>query len=565
MPERERVYVRHDQDIHSIIDAVSQAESSEVDIVVPSGARILQNIVDAYLLKDAVAQAGKTVRLATNDVMGATFAERAGIKTVSLDESEDREVIEPQETIRPVTAMARSVKKSGMSDIVPKSKKIAPKKKVSLKKSSAAPIDSPPRTVVGRKEVAESKFLQNYNKPREGSFETLSFPKRKGGKKRLSAGKIITIIVVVTLFAAGAVFAQILPKAQVTIVPKKESQSFTVDIKVDKDAADASVENGIVPGEFLIDESTVSGEFKATGSESASDRARGTITIYNEFSAQPQTFIPSRFQAENGLIFRTQQNVTVPGATIKNGAVVTPGTVQAVVVADGAGSQYAIGPSKFTMPALAGTDRGEKIYGRSTEAFSGGNPGANTVVSENNAEQAYSALREKALKESGISETLPEGLSVWSEATNSELADQSVNPSVGSRADMFTASVKVIERAVAFRQSDYEKVVDETILSKLDAAKTILPKSKKIVFAKPPVVDYAAGTVTAQIQVTVDVIDKIDAESFRGAVVNKDRDEIDKLIDSYRGIEGVKVRLSPFWVGSVPGNEERVKVNIEGM
>jgi len=562
--DREQVFARPDEDIHSIIDSVVEAESDSIDLVVPSGARILQNIVDAYLLKDAVSQAGKKVRLVTNDVMGATFAERAGIETIPATEEQGTGQEPAKGEPHTVTAMARKSKKSGMSDIVPKKKKMAEKKKTAPKSTPRKILGS---GTVGKKDVSESRFLKNYkqSKDENGGFAQLRSVKKQKGPRRLSTGKVVLGILALSLIIAGTVFARVLPKADVILLPVRDNQSFTLEVLVNSDASSTNVENGVIPGELLVEDKTVSGDFDATGSENLDDRARGTITIYNEFSAQPQTFIPSRFQTESGLVFRTQKTITVPGATLENGKVTKPGTINALVVADGGGEQYAIGPSRFSMPALAGSERGEKIYALSETVFSGGKAGENTIVAESDIERAYAALRDQAEDQIGIRSNLPDGLAVWDEARNTELAERKTSKQVGEAADTFTASVQVIERAVAYREDDLNYLIETIIIGSLEDHMTILPKSKEVIFLKPPVVDYEKGTVLASLQVNVDVINKINAESFRGAIVNKDSDAIKQIVNSYKGVEGVQIKLWPFWVNSVPSSKERVTVTIQGM
>lgn len=581
MTEREQIFVRPEEDIHSIIDSVQAADTDQVDVVVPSGSRILQNIVDAYLLKDAVEKSEISVRLITNDPMGPTFAERAtipfskaegGKAAAALEEElleEDAQEVSP--TIRAQTA---SVSRGSMADIRPKTTMAKKKKSSSSSKSSKKTTKSTTSSKktaatpagiggVGKKKISESQFLKNYKKEKGdgGSFKDVPTSGKGGGRfKRISTGKVIAGILVLALLAAGTVFAKVLPKAEVTLFPVRDNQTFSMDVRVDQGTGEVSIENGIIPGELLTEEKTLSGEFEATGSADASDRVRGTITIYNE-SGESQTFVPSRFQTESGLIFRTQETISIPAGTPEN-----PGTVEALVVADGAGAQYAIGPSRLTLPGLAGSPLADQVYGRTQTGFSAPGGSGAKVVTENDLERAYASLRadlEPQLRE--LRTTLPTGLAIWDEAYNEELADTSSNKQPGEAAETFTASIRMVARAVSFQEEDLSALVDTVIIDQLEEDQTILSKSKTITFAEPPVVDYEAGTIGATLQVNVDVIKKIDAESFRGAIVNKNQEQIENILNSYEGVESAQVHLWPFWVGTVPSNKDRVTVTISGM
>jgi len=103
MPER--VYIKPEDDINEVVGRLVSTQEDSVEVVVPSGARILQNIVDAYLLRDAALENSKEVTILTNDIMGKIFAERAGLSSSTIKDKE-KEYIATQ-------TMAK------MTDIVP--------------------------------------------------------------------------------------------------------------------------------------------------------------------------------------------------------------------------------------------------------------------------------------------------------------------------------------------------------------------------------------------------------------------------------------------------------------
>ncbi|MBI4120591.1 MAG: hypothetical protein HY454_03965 [Parcubacteria group bacterium] len=312
-------------------------------------------------------------------------------------------------------------------------------------------------------------------------------------------------------------------------------------------------------------EKTESGEFTATGVKDVSEKARGKITIYNAFSSQPQTLIASRFQAEEGKIFWTTKTLSVPGATIKDGST-TPGQIEAEVVAAEAGETYNIGPARFSMPALKGTPKADKIYAVSTSPMSGGKVGQATVVTAEDVNKAFEILKEKIKPQlQTLRQTLPAGFQLWPEAYNEELADSSTDPEAGRAANTFKAAVRMVARAVIFRTQDLEAYSDEIIQSKLDSAKMLLPSSKETSFLKPPVVDYQKGTITATLSVQYDIFDKFDGEAFKNLVLKKKGKDIKNILLNYKNIERVEFKPWPFWVRRVPANAERVQIKIAGM
>ena len=66
-----------------------------------------------------------------------------------------------------------------------------------------------------------------------------------------------------------------------------------------------------------------------------SQKAQGTLTIYNAYSSAPQTLVATtRFVTPDGKIFRLTNEVTVPGAKITNGQIV-PSSINAPIAAAG--------------------------------------------------------------------------------------------------------------------------------------------------------------------------------------------------------------------------------------
>ena len=81
-------------------------------------------------------------------------------------------------------------------------------------------------------------------------------------------------------------------------------------------------------------------------------RARGMITIFNNFGTSPQTLIKTtRFESKlTGLVFRLQETITVPGA-VKQGDKLIPGSIKTEVVADEIGEKYNIVSDDFVIAA----------------------------------------------------------------------------------------------------------------------------------------------------------------------------------------------------------------------
>lgn len=591
---KESIYIDIDEDIHSVVKKIASARAAELELVVPAGARVIQNIVDAHLIKEAGESNSKNLAIVTNDLMGRIFAERAGLSVIK-NESEDN------------NSLAGDRVSSGrISDIVPR-RRASPLKLPVAQAGTAQLAINKPESIsasavltrsnskkssavlknagLNKKGDAAVSFLNSYREERSKGVDFSGLV--KNGRKRprwpfrINSLSIVGAGAAAALVLAFIVFGRTLPRAEIIVYPVRDTASQNLEVLVSSRESQVDLEKAVIPGELVSLEKTENGEFTATGVKDVSEKARGKITIYNVFSSQPQTLIASRFQAEDGSstgvgagpatgggagkIFWTTKTLSVPGAAIKDGST-TPGQIEAEVVAAEAGEAYSISPARFSMPALKGTPRADKIYAVSTSPMTGGKVGQATVVATEDVNKAFELLKEKIKPQlQTLKQNLPAGFQFWPEAYNEELADSSAEPEAGRAANAFKATVRMVARAVIFKTQDLEVYSDQLIQSKLDSSKMLLTASKEISFLKPPVVDYQKGAITATLAVKYDVFDKFDAEAFKKMVLKKKEKEIKNILLNYKNIERVEVKRWPFWVRKVPANPERVQIKIAGM
>lgn len=90
-----------------------------------------------------------------------------------------------------------------------------------------------------------------------------------------------------------------------------------------------------------------------------SQKAKGFITIYSDWSSPVGLIASTRFMSSEGLIFRIDENISVPAL----------GQVTVSVTAAEVGSKYKIRPSTFNMPGLVGTDKFTAFVGESYQSM----------------------------------------------------------------------------------------------------------------------------------------------------------------------------------------------------
>jgi hypothetical protein len=210
----------------------------------------------------------------------------------------------------------------------------------------------------------------------------------------------ITLSLLVGVFALSLFLYLFLPKAKVTVFLKTKSQSVDAEIKGSTKNVSVDSSNEAIPAKAISFVDEISKSFSSTGEKSASSRkARGTITIYNEYSSASQPLVATtRFLSSEGKLFRLVSGTVIPGMT-KVGTEMKPGAVEAEVVADEAGDSFNISAATFTIPGFqgSGNEKYSKFYAKSFSAMTGG--GSGETVANAVTEQDINSAKEKVLTE----------------------------------------------------------------------------------------------------------------------------------------------------------------------
>lgn len=376
------------------------------------------------------------------------------------------------------------------------------------------------------------------------------------------------ILIVVVLGAAAYLF---LPKAIVSITTKTNQKSQEIEVKGDVNAQAVDYENKIIPAKSILETVEVTKEIASSGSKSVSNKkARGTLTIYNEFSSANQPLVATtRFEAENGKIFRITKGITVPGTSSVNGEV-KPGVIEAEVEADEAGDAYNVGPGKFSIPGFkgSGNDKYTKIYAKSNSAMSGGGSGNSgndsKSVSEsdiNNAKTQLQAELKLAIKEK-IKNSAGADTIVLDDAISMEEATYSLSNSAGEVVDKFQIKGQTKGAALVFNENDLKSIVSKMIAESGNGKVSMDGASITLSYGKADV-DSKAGTMLIKANGKSSIGSEVDLENLKKGILGKTNDELETYLGTYSSIEKADVTYwPPFLNSKIPIYEKRVDVII---
>ncbi len=371
---------------------------------------------------------------------------------------------------------------------------------------------------------------------------------------------IITAVVVVIIVALGYFVNVMLGGAEVTVYPKVR------DIFVQAEfTAYTNPKVGDLGYELLTLEATGEKQVKAAGKEMVSTRAEGEIMIYNAKSTSPQRLIKNtRFETPEGLIFRIKESIEVPGATEDAKGNTVPGSIMAVVFADGVGETYNIGPARFTVPGLKGTEQYDYVYAESTVGFTGGFEGEKYIIDEAELETAKQALhielRNTLLER--LKAERPAGFVIYENSvalTFEELPSTQYGDSLATIKELARLQVPI------FREAEFAKFLADKSVPDYAGDPVTIPNPETLTFT------YASPTTTISdlspltslpfmLKGDARIIWEFNEEKLKEELRSIDKKDSAAVFGAYPSIRNAEARVKPFWETAFPDNPEDIQV-----
>lgn len=375
--------------------------------------------------------------------------------------------------------------------------------------------------------------------------------------------RFLVILGAISVILFGIIIYISTGSAKINITPQK--QPLDIQLKVFASDRFSSVDAGSnrIPGQLFNVEKNATQTFLTTGEKEVAQKARGKITVFNEYGTTPQVLIATtRFQTSDGLIFRTLKGITVSGTKVENGKII-PGSINVEVIADKPGQTYNIAPSKFGIPAFnerGDAGRYEKIYGRSDEAMKGGAIGKANVVTDSDFNTAKQTLSSKVTKDVEDSlRTQTSGLKIIN-ASAIKLKEPESTAKIDGAADDFMMAVSGSIKTVGFKEDDLKNLIKQYV----DKTKNLIVIPEKLTISYDHTIfDETTGTLTFSVDIKGNGYAKIDTNKIKTDLSGKNEQEIKNYFKEVAGVDSAKVVLSPFWVRRIPQDKERTKLQID--
>ncbi|MBP9717716.1 hypothetical protein KBD59_00255 [Candidatus Gracilibacteria bacterium] len=558
------LYVDIDDEITHVFDAIKKTPAKKIAIVVPRKAVLFQSLLNMKILLKKTGEVEKEIIMITSDPTGLKYAEKLGILAA--------EQLQKKAVVRDTFA----------NDKIPL-KSERPTKRVNEKISISEVIKiNRPHGIQTILESVRDK-MKKKKQEMKGTKLVFSAPNKQA---------LFTLILVsVMLFLAIAYIA--LPGATVYLTPRPTVLEQTFNVNFLDPAKNGDLENArnqsIVVASYPIEAPPFTKKVVhfATGKISKGNRSRGVITVTNTSPNPWDLAEKTRFQTEDGIVFRTPTAVRIPPA---RGA--QPGTLDIAVIADELdanlqviGSRGNIPPTTFFLPGLKNEENRKKLTATSKAAMTGGETSVVKVISQEDVDAAQSEIVQKINKEAAADlKSYLEQQNLVKKTSLSLLNDSHVitigKPTVtvppglvGTSIDQFELSASYTMSGLAFNYQELVDQVKERLLSRVDPDKKILTIDEKDLSYRYLDGDEANGRRRITVTMRALQVYDLDPETENGKrFLKKVTDHIaglrieaaqEYLQQQTEEIQDVQVKTWPIWAPTIPSIGDNIKYVIQ--
>lgn len=373
-------------------------------------------------------------------------------------------------------------------------------------------------------------------------------------RRYLFAGVALAII----LFVGGGITI-LLSGAEVTVTPKTHETAIQASYM-------AMLEPG--PGELgyelLTLEESGQVQVEATGQEEVSQRAEGTITVYNAYSTSPQRLIKNtRFESKTGKIYRISESIEVPGYKKNAAGEAVAGSIKVKVFAEGPGEAYNITNARFSVPGLKDTDQYDLIYAETDAVgIQGGFEGTKFIIDENELattrQKLHMELRDKLLAR--IKNERPNGFILYEPAIT--FGYESL-PAEGAGGDAAVLKERARLHVPLFNQTTFASFLAKSSVPGYGGEPVRLEDPTTLTFAykQSALEDISAvDSINFSLSGQIKIIWNFDQAALKKALLGLDEEELPKILASYPAIEKAQAVIRPLWKSSFPEDSEEIEV-----
>jgi hypothetical protein len=359
------------------------------------------------------------------------------------------------------------------------------------------------------------------------------------------------VIVLLLFFLFSVVFARTTVNVTPRTAPISVDNTFTAERSGTGTSSAGSLNYSVV----TVSE-TATEVASSSGSEYKEARARGEITVYNEYSQDSLQLVDNtRFQSPDGNVYRTQSAATVPG-----GSAGSPGKTTVSVTADQAGARYNQPEDvRFSVPGFAGMPQEGKVYAQLSTPITGGIakevPAVGTSTKQQVADRVSNRLQ--STLQNRLTEKISDSLIGYEPA-------RFFSTDVSARSAESGAEISVVGtlKAVVFDRRGLSIFLAEN--AGIDVAADTNARVQDLndfSFAVANPEEFTpGGEAPLEFQLSGEslLVWQYNKQALARDLQSLQKNQINDVLKNYPSIQSATINTRPFWKRSLPSNPEEI-------
>lgn len=388
----------------------------------------------------------------------------------------------------------------------------------------------------------------------------------ENGNVKKRSRSFLAVIIFVMIVGAGFVASWLTSGAELTVHPRNREPNVNATFIAYPEPRD-----GELSYEVMTLEASSERQVTATGQENVEEQATGEIQIAKTTPGAERLIKNTRFQSAEGLIFKIEESVVVPGAVKDDSGNSIPGTITAKVFAESPGEEYNLpANTKFTVPGFAEGGYDElfnAITATSKEQFAGGFNGPRFIIDDNELSTARQALqmelRDSLLNQ--IDAKKPAGFIVYPTAvaiTYNQL------PPVEYGEELVTIREQAVLQIPIFNETDFASYVAAATIPGYEGRPVRITDPNSFTFT------YTSATTSSSViadQTSIEfnlkgrplIVWVYDEDKLKADLIGVPKTALSNILSAYPAIETANAVVRPFWKRTFPENKDDITLTEE--
>jgi len=362
---------------------------------------------------------------------------------------------------------------------------------------------------------------------------------------------IFVVIALIGLVAVIGLAYVYLPRATIAVSAATEERRVEQEILLSTAATEPDFKDFVLPARLIDKAIEEELSVQREGQGVQEDFARGTVTLINTLNEeQPLRTQTHLRHADTGVYFLLDQAVRLP----------VQGSLEVNVTAEEVGAAGNVPAGRFIIDRLP-AELQDAIYAESSSAFTGGEV-FDTPLTEDELVRAQDTILEEARRRAQAELTGETGgAPLREDLTTVEIEEQQATADVGSRATSYTVRARIRARAFVVDENDLLSLTLLALRSQLPADEEFISFNPDSFGAEILRADFEQGEARIRGTLTGNVARKAGPAVFAAEnLAGRSEAEVAEYFQQFDSVSSVDVRLSPFWVQTVPSRPEATEI-----